>query len=86
MDYEQFLNSAKDLNDFDDILNNDPKKLGIKEGDICLIETVTGERLLKKLQQLQKENYILNDDTGSTTINKKDIKSIAPINALYFKV
>ena len=30
MDYEQFLNSAKDLNDFDDILNNDPKKLGIK--------------------------------------------------------
>ena len=58
----------------------------IKEGDICLIETVTGERLLKKLQQLQKENYILNDDTGSTTINKKDIKSIAPINALYFKV
>lgn len=135
MNYEQFINSAIELNDFEDIINFEPNKLNkkgevytvkipakevlqtpyflpidnmdiknikeymsggktklivddyaeIKEGDLCLIYTLTGNVLIKEITQINDKTYYLADDIGSTLINKTDIKSISLIKALLFE-
>lgn len=57
----------------------------IKEGDLCLINTLTGNVLIKEITQINDKTYYLADDIGSTLINKTDIKSISLIKALYFE-
>ena len=56
----------------------------IKEGDLCLIKTLTGNELIRKITQINNKTYYLADDKTSEIYNVADLKHIHKVTKIVF--